>query len=86
MWFYGKESFKASHQPVKFSSLRHCGGGNIFSWSYYPERPCDQGVMLLDRQEPLMGSDHPAKFCDHRYSGSGDMVLICHVILQDPLT
>ena len=33
--------------------------------------------------EPVKVSQHPAKFGDHRHSGSGDiMVLICHVISQ----
>ena len=30
-----------------------------------------------------MVSHHPAKFDSHGHRGSGDMVLVCHVISQD---
>ena len=30
---------------------------------------------------------HPDKFVGHKHCGSGEiMVLVCHVILQDPMT
>ena len=30
-------------------------------------------------------SHHPAKFCGHKQCSSGDMILVCHVISQDPM-
>ena len=43
-----------------------------------------QRLMWLYGQEPMKISYHPAKFCSHRNSDSGDIVaLVCHVISQD---
>ena len=33
-----------------------------------------------------MVSHHPAKFSGYRHCGSGDMILVCHVMLQDRVT
>ena len=49
-------------------------------------RSRDHGVIRLYGQEPIKVSYHPARFRDHRHSGSGDMFLVFHVILIEELT
>ena len=39
--------------------------------------------MWLYRQESIKAIYHPSRFGGHRHCGSGDMILVCHVILQD---
>ena len=66
---------KVGYHSAKFGG--HCG----FSLSRDLARPRSQRVMLIYRQEPIKVSYHPAKFGGHRHFGSGDMFLVCHVIL-----
>ena len=58
-----------THQLAKFGGHRLCGRDIRFNISNDLVRPRD----------PLMVSHTPAMFGGHRY-GSGDMVLVCHVI------
>ena len=37
--------------------------------------------MILWGKGPIKGTYHPAMFGGQRHSGSGDMFLVCHVIL-----
>ena len=44
-----------------------------------------QRVMWLYGQEPIKVSYHLAMFCGHRHSGSRNIFLVCHMILQNHL-
>ena len=46
------------------------------------ERSQDQRVVWLYGMKLIKVSYHPAKFDGHSYLGSGDIFLVCHVILM----
>ena len=49
-----------------------------------PGKLRDQGVLCHYVREPLIISNHPAKFGGHRHSDSEHIIfLICHTISQD---
>ena len=73
-----------NHQPAKFGGHTHCDCGVIMILGYHMIlRLRDQRLVWLYRQKPIQVSYHPAKFGGYIPCGSEDMVLACHVILQD---
>ena len=54
-----------------------------FSLSYDLEKTHDEMVKKLYGQEPLNVNHHPAKSDSQTHSGSGDIFLVCDMIVQE---
>ena len=79
---------KVSYHLATFGGYRRCGSGDIMILvchmillDHVLTRSRNQRVMWVYEQKPIKVSYHPATFLSHRHSGSGDIFLICHVIL-----
>ena len=86
MWFYGRKLLIVYSHPTKFSGYIHRGSWHmtyVFNLSCDLAKPRNYIVMWLYGWKSLKVSHHSAKFCAQRDCGSGDMVLIDHLISQD---